>query len=49
VYRTNIWPERPVSYRQVISEPYRELDRLAANLLRIFALALDLPESGGSP
>ncbi len=44
MYRANIWPERPASYRKIISELYRELDQLAASLLRIFALALDLPE-----
>ncbi len=44
LYRPNIWPERPEPYRPVFTALYRDLDTVAAALMRIFALALDLPE-----
>jgi len=44
-YTPNIWPDRPASYRAVFTELYRALEQLAATLMRIFALGLDLPES----
>ena len=44
-YQPNIWPERPTAYRETFTELYRTLERLGAELMRIFALALDLPET----
>jgi isopenicillin N synthase-like dioxygenase len=44
-YAPNIWPDRPSSYRAVFTDLYRALEDLAATLMRIFALGLDLPES----
>ena len=44
MYRPNIWPERPEAYRRAISDLFRALDSLAASMMRVFALALDLPE-----
>ena len=41
----NIWPERPASYQAIFTELYRGLEDLAATLMRIFALGLDLPET----
>ena len=43
-YTPNIWPDRPEAYRPVYSELYRTLEVLAARLMRIFALALELDE-----
>src|SRR5262249_62047565 len=40
----NLWPERPAELPSVWRAYYRELERLAGDIMRIFALALDLPE-----
>ncbi len=40
----NIWPDTPADLRAVWTSFYREMTRLAADLMRIFAVALDLPE-----
>ena len=40
----NIWPDQPENMRQLCEEYYREMEKLAGNLMRIFALALDLEE-----
>lgn len=40
----NLWPERPVELPSVWRAYYREMERLAGDIMRIFALALDLPE-----
>jgi len=44
-YAPNIWPDSPASYRALFTELYRALEDLAATLMRIFALGLDLSES----
>lgn len=43
-YAPNIWPDHPPEYRPVFTELYQQMERLAADLMRIFALALDQPE-----
>lgn len=43
-FAPNLWPERPAALRAVWSEYYRTMEGLAARLMRIFALALHLPE-----
>ena len=43
-YAENIWPERPADFRPVFEDYYRAMENLAARLMRIFAVALDLPE-----
>ena len=43
-FAPNIWPERPASLRPALLEYYAHLEALAASLMRIFALALELPE-----
>lgn len=43
-FAPNVWPARPAGLRVVFTEYYRAMERLAAQLMRIFALALDLPE-----
>jgi isopenicillin N synthase-like dioxygenase len=43
-FAKNLWPERPSGLRQVYERYYRVMDALAIDLMRLFALALDLPE-----
>ena len=43
-YSENIWPEQPVAYRDVFTEFYQAMEVLAAQLMRVFADALALPE-----
>lgn len=43
-YSTNIWPECLPAYRTVFSALYREMEGLARELMRLFALALVLDE-----
>ncbi len=48
-FAPNIWPDRPASLRPALVEYYQHLESLGATLLRIFALALDLPETYFDP
>jgi isopenicillin N synthase-like dioxygenase len=43
-FAPNIWPERPDALRPIWERYYRAMERLALDLMRIFALVLDLPE-----
>ena len=43
-FAPNLWPERPAELRGVWTEYYRTMEQLAARLMRLFALALDLHE-----
>jgi isopenicillin N synthase-like dioxygenase len=43
-FAPNIWPQRPASLRSALMAYYRQLEELAATLMRIFALALGLAE-----
>jgi len=43
-FAPNLWPERPAELRQVYTDYYRAMERLAARLMGAFALALDLRE-----
>ena len=45
VYAPNVWPEHPAEFCDVFTEYYRVQERLAGDLMRIFALALGLPEA----
>lgn len=40
----NLWPAAPAGFREAFEQCYREFDRVAKQLMRIFAIALDLPE-----
>ena len=44
-YAPNILPEAPAGFAATMVELYRGLERLSADLLRVFALALGLPEA----
>ena len=43
-FAPNVWPERPAALRGIYTDYYRAMERLAARLMRAFALALDLRE-----
>src|SRR5260370_17462409 len=42
-FAANLWPERPAGLRDAYEAYYRLMDALAIDLMRIFALAVDLP------
>ena len=44
LFHPNTWPDRPVKMQEIWTEYYREMERLAGTLMRIFAIALDLEE-----
>ena len=44
-FAANLWPDRPAEMRQLWQAYYREMERLASDLMRIFACALRLPEA----
>ena len=43
-FAANLWPDRPAEMRQLWQAYYGEMERLASDLMRIFARALGLPE-----
>jgi isopenicillin N synthase-like dioxygenase len=43
-FAPNVWPERPSGLREVFVGYYRAMESLAATIMRMFALALELPE-----
>ncbi len=43
-FAPNVWPERPPALRAIYTDYYRAMERLAARLMRAFALALELRE-----
>jgi isopenicillin N synthase-like dioxygenase len=44
-FAPNLWPDAPADLRRIWSDYYREMERLAADIMRVFALALDAPEN----
>jgi len=44
-YATNIWPSEPAGFEQAWSDYYRALGVLAAKIMQVFAVALNLPEN----
>jgi len=45
IFRDNQWPEQLPGFREAAEGYYREMERLASDLMRIFAVALKLPEN----
>ncbi len=43
-FHANLWPRRPPGLRQAYTDYYHAMSALAATLMRIFALSLDLAE-----
>ncbi|WP_018075913.1 isopenicillin N synthase family dioxygenase [Novosphingobium nitrogenifigens] len=48
-FAPNLWPESLPELKTVWSEYFAEMERLSCDLMRIFALALDLPENWFDP
>ena len=48
-FAPNIWPDRPADMPRVWEAYYREMTRLSADVMRIFAVALDMPEDFFQP
>lgn len=44
-FAPNLWPDRPDGLREAYERYYRVMDKLAIDLMRLFALALELPET----
>ncbi|MFZ0038747.1 MAG: 2-oxoglutarate and iron-dependent oxygenase domain-containing protein [Candidatus Acidiferrales bacterium] len=44
-YAGNIWPAEPIGFQDAATAYYRALSELAARIMRVFALALELPEN----
>jgi len=44
-YATNVWPSEPAGFEQAWSDYYRALGALAGKIMRVFAVALNLPEN----
>lgn len=42
-FRPYQWPDQPTEFREVWTDYYRQLEQLAATVMEVFALALDLP------
>jgi isopenicillin N synthase-like dioxygenase len=42
-FATNIWPDAPVDFEPAVREYYAHMDRLFREMMRLFAIALDLP------
>jgi isopenicillin N synthase-like dioxygenase len=43
-FAANLWPKEPANFRAAWSAYYRAMSQLAARIMRVFALALELPE-----
>jgi isopenicillin N synthase-like dioxygenase len=43
-FAENLWPKVPANFRAAWSAYYRAMSELAARIMRVFALALELPE-----
>jgi isopenicillin N synthase-like dioxygenase len=44
-FHENLWPARPEGFRPTLEAYYRRMNRLANDLMAIFAHSLDLPEN----
>ena len=42
-FAPNVWPDRPKEFRKTWEAYYAEMERLAVNLMSIFAVSLELP------
>jgi len=43
-YTPNVWPDRPTKFRDIVTSYYREMERLTAVLMELFAIGMNLPE-----
>lgn len=44
-FAPNVWPEAPAAMREIWTDYFRAMEQLAAQLMRMFAVALGLPET----
>ena len=44
-FAPNIWPDQPDDFRYVMTDYYRAMDSTYHTIMRLFAVALDLPET----
>ena len=44
-FAPNYWPERPIGMRRIWEDYFLEMDRLANDLMSVFAVALNMPEN----
>ena len=44
-YEPNLWPDEPHDFAPSVQQYYREMDRLYRMIMRLFAIALGLPET----
>ena len=44
-FAPNLWPGRPPALRQIWTDYFAAMENLAADLMRMFAISLDLPEA----
>ncbi len=44
-FADNLWPAEPEGMRETWSAYYKQMESLASTLMRVFALALDMPEN----
>lgn len=44
-FEPNLWPEDPTDFGPIWTAYFREMTRLASDMMRLFAVALDLPEA----
>ena len=44
-FQHNVWPERPAALKQALETYYNSCTQLSASLMRLFALALEKPET----
>lgn len=49
VYAPNLWPDRPVGFRETVEAYYRAMSDLSAAVMRGFAMALGLDEAWFDP
>ncbi|MFX9740625.1 hypothetical protein ABTP03_19705, partial [Acinetobacter baumannii] len=43
-FAPNVWPAEPAAMREIWSDYFRAMEQLSAQLMRMFAVALGLPE-----
>lgn len=45
IFTTNVWPQRPPDFKASTTDYYREMSRVFRLMMRVFAVALNLPET----
>lgn len=45
IFTKNIWPDEPEDFKPALSAYYEEMDQLFTKMMRVFAVALELPDT----